>query len=385
MLHSRTILAIALIIALILSTSFLGTPGLFAEVPTTFAGFVEWADSYLADAVGKRTPGVVAAFFENGSPTAISAYGYADFVRQNPIGPDSIFQVASISKTVTGYGIMKLVDQKRIELDAPAESYLTRWEIPGAKWDSAEITVERLLSHTAGLSLGGYPGFPPEEGLPAIEKSLSGDTGRFLGLFSPGEVYLRYEPGTRWRYSGGGFTVLQLVIEEITGSAFEDWMKSEILAPLDLHSSTFDPYAVDSKRLAVGHNRRGKPVPNYLFTAKAAAGLYSTAGDLTRVLRDLLSGASGDPALLTNRRYAEMTGPKYRFDDKRAIGMPYFLDVMPDGSTLAYHYGGNIGWRAFYGVNLHRGEGIVILTNSNRGEKKLIAPVLDEYRRYLAR
>ena len=120
---------------------------------------------------------------------------------------------------------MTLAEQGQIDLDAPVERYLTRWHLPAADsgvYDS-EVTTRRLLSHTAGLSLHGYPGFDPDSGpLPTLEANLSGATN------GAGDVHVAFRPGTRWEYSGGGFTILQLLVEERSGKSFVDYMRQAV-------------------------------------------------------------------------------------------------------------------------------------------------------------
>ena len=128
-----------------------------------------------------------------------------------PVDGDTVFQAASISKTLTAWGVMRLVEQGALELDAPVGRYLTRWQLPPSPYNHDGVTIRRLLSHTAGLSLHGYPGIAPEQPLPTLEESLSG------GHPGAEDVRVVSEPGTTYAYSGGGYTLLQLVVEEVTG------------------------------------------------------------------------------------------------------------------------------------------------------------------------
>lgn len=114
------------------------------------------------------------------------------------------------------------------------ERYLTRWSVPPSDFDADRVTVRRLLSHTAGLSLSGYPGWGPDDRLPTLEASLSGATN------GSGDVRLVYEPGTEWRYSGGGYTVLQLLVEEVTDRDFESYIRDEVLRPIGMAYSDFE-------------------------------------------------------------------------------------------------------------------------------------------------
>jgi CubicO group peptidase (beta-lactamase class C family) len=158
-----------------------------------------------------RVPGTAASLVRNGEVVWSEGYGLADRDRGVPVTADTVFQVASISKAVTSWGVMRLVESGQLELDAPVEQYLTRWHLPPSNYDASGVTIRRLLSHSAGLSVMGYPGLRPEIQLPSLEESLSGNNG------GAGEVRIIMEPGTQFSYSGGGFTLLQLIIEEVTG------------------------------------------------------------------------------------------------------------------------------------------------------------------------
>ena len=120
-----------------------------------FDAFVGAADRFLAESVDRRHLGVAAAFLDSKGSIRVVAHGVADVRSGEPISGDSIFQVASISKTVTAYGVMKLFDHGQVRLDDPVEEYLTRYRLPDSRYDPAGVTIRRVLSHTAGLSLSG--------------------------------------------------------------------------------------------------------------------------------------------------------------------------------------------------------------------------------------
>ena len=126
------------------------------------------------------------------APTAAAAparteprgYGFADVAQSIPVTPTTGFNVGSISKTIAAWGVMTLVERGELGLDTPVDTYLTRWHLPESTFDERGVTIRRLLSHTAGLSLHGYPGWGPDDPLPTLEESLSGKTN------GPGAVFL---------------------------------------------------------------------------------------------------------------------------------------------------------------------------------------------------
>ena len=147
---------------------------------------------------------------------------------------DTLFQAGSISKSLTAWGILHLVDEGRLLLDDPVGKYLTKWKLSNSEFNNNEVTIRRLLSHTAGLSPHkGYLGVAPGKHLDSIEESLSGKG----WLNEPVEV--TNKPGSETIYSGGGYTILQLVIEEVTGIPFDRYMEEQIMKPLGMKSSSF--------------------------------------------------------------------------------------------------------------------------------------------------
>ncbi len=212
-----------------------------------------------------------------------------------PVGPDTLFQMASVSKWVTAWGVMKLVEDGAVDLDAPIETYLTRWSLPASEFDRTGVTVRRLLSHTAGLTDGlGYEGFPPGTDVQPLEASLDQAADAMAG--ADGRTRIGLEPGSEWRYSGGGYALLQLLIEEVSGQPFARYMSERVLTPLGMADSTFEITPPDPPNLATFYDRSGEPAPHFRFSAPSAAGLYSTTADLTRFVRAHAPDHAGGPA-----------------------------------------------------------------------------------------
>lgn len=211
-----------------------------------------------------------------------------------PVGADTLFQVASVSKWVAAWGVMTLVEDGLVDLDAPVSRYLTRWSLPESAFDNDGVTVRRLLSHSAGLIDDfGYLGFENPDEVQTLEDSLThAADGR------PGSAGVRVgqEPGAGWRYSGGGYTMLQLLIEEVTGRSYNDYMRERVLAPLGMSGSGYVLDPDDEPRFAEIYASGGSFAPHYRFTALAAASLYTSAEDLTRFVQAHRPGEDGAPA-----------------------------------------------------------------------------------------
>ncbi|OAB78571.1 serine hydrolase domain-containing protein [Cochleicola gelatinilyticus] len=213
---------------------------------------------------------------ENGVPSESYFYG----IDNETITENTVFQVASISKWVTSWGIFKLIEDDKLALDTPIEHYLTRWHLPESEFDHDEVTVRSLLSHTSGLVDGlGYDGFYSQEKVQTIEASL---TRAADAPYSEGIAKIGNEPNTQYQYSGAGYTILQLLIEEVSGQSFQQYMTENIFEPLQMNNSTFILSEKPSVQVATWYKDDGSVSKPVYFTALAAASLYTSASDLSK-------------------------------------------------------------------------------------------------------
>lgn len=211
-----------------------------------------------------------------------------------PVDADTLFQMASVSKWVTAWGVLTLVEAGKIDLDAPVSRYLTRWQLPKTGFDNDQVTVRRLLSHTAGLTDGlGYCGFAPGQPLQPLPASLTAaaDACPLTG----GAVAVGAKPG-EWQYSGGGYSLLQLLIEDVSSRPFADYMEVAVLTPLGMRRSTFRTRAGGAPNTAAFFDSDGSPAPDNAYTAAAAASLYASAADLVRFVNAHTQANDGAPA-----------------------------------------------------------------------------------------
>ena len=301
-------------------------------------GFKEELDRLVPELLDYyAVPGAAVGIIHNGEIWMKRGFGYADVAFGRPVEAGTVFNIGSISKTVASWGILKLVENGDLDLDAPVSTYLTRWQLPESEWDRDRVTVRRLLSHTAGLSLHGYPGFWPGEPLPTVEESLSGATN------GVGAVYVAHKPGSRYQYSGGGFTLAQLIVEEISGLAFAEYMETAVLGPLGMNSSSYVWDADIDRIAATPYGSGGEPVNDPpRFTAMAAAGLATSLDDFTRfALASMarLGGEHGTSGVLRTESLALMQTPVAPADNY-GLGHEYGVT---GGVTLVGHTGGNTG------------------------------------------
>jgi CubicO group peptidase (beta-lactamase class C family) len=314
------------------------------------------------------TPGLAVALVHHGRLVWAAGYGVADRTTGQPVTATTRFQAASLSKPVTAWGVLRLVESGRIGLDEPIVGHLRRWRPPASPFDADGLTVRRLLSHTAGLSVHGYVGQRADRPLPSIVASLSGKTGDGF------PVELLEAPGQRWLYSGGGYSLAQLLVEELTGRPFTDYMQAEILEPLGMTASSFRWSRTAAT--ARPHDAHGRQICDFAFAEQAAAGLVTTAPDLARFLAAALPGPRGEPP---GRGVLSPAGVQVALTAAPATdgrwGLGYGLGLTPGGDLLAYHEGANRGWRAGLALLPDRRAGIALLANGDAGSAPIDAVV----------
>ena len=202
--------------------------------------------------------------------------------------------------------------------------------------------------------------------LPSLEESLAGESGGVNARSGRDDVRLTMEPGQQFSYSNGGFTILQLVIEEITGEDFSAFMQREVLDPLGMSSSTFQWRADMQASTAIGYDDAGQPMPNSLFTERATGGLYSTATDMARFMAAGMPGPDGEApgrGVLMPATFSLMTAP-FTLPDQMRASLGYEVEALPNGATGIGHGGSNTGTATQFLTLPDRGEGIVVLSNS---------------------
>lgn len=299
-----------------------------------------------------RVAGASIARIEGGQLVELIALGNAS-ADGSALKPDAVFQTGSISKSVAAWAAMTLVRDQKIDLDEPIDSYLTRWEIPPSKFSNEAVTLRHLLSHTAGFSVGGYPGFEEGMPLPSLEESLQGATN------GAGELRLIQSPGKSFRYSGGGYTLLQLLIEELSGQTFHEYVERAVLQPLGMNSSSYQPAPDLLLRRAKPHGFDLDSFVQHNFRAQAAASLHSTAGDLAMFI---IANILDNPVLTTDEleiMHSEMADAGFA-----KAGLGFF--IQGEGALLG-HGGANQGWRADILFSKSSKSGLVVLTNSESG------------------
>ena len=352
----------------------------------SLAAFLRDVDAALPQRLREqRLPGLALACIEEGEVAAVRCAGRADDGRARPVSPDTLFRVASVSKAVAAWAVMRLVERGVVELDAPVDRYLARWRLPPSPHDPTSVTVRRLLSHQAGISTAGigrrpHDGRPVDviDGLEARQPAMNAEQRRYYtrwGLPPDAPVRLERPPGSGFAYSNGGFAMLEAMIEDVTGRHYADHLSTEVLEPLGMRASGFDPLPPPlADATAQPFFEDGEPVEDWVPLSRAAGGLWSTIGDLATFARAGLPGPHGEPpgrgviapgsvAAMHQRQCAASVEAGVAFDS----GLGHFLHTDASGTLHVSHTGGFSGWRSVFWIVPAWRAGICVLVNSDGG------------------
>ncbi len=280
--------------------------------------------------------------------------------------PQTLFEAASISKVVTGVTVMRLVEEGRIGLDTRVNEMLRSWTLPGP--GAERVTPRLLLSHRGGTTVPGFPGYVSGARLPSLAEILDG-----LPPANTGPVRVGWPPGEAFRYSGGGTMVLQRLLMDVAGKAYDALAGELVLAPTGMsRSGFFQPLPATESNAATAYDLEGNPLAGrwHVYPELGAAGLWSTASDLARLA--LAIAASWQRGGLLKRTTAEQMATRVA---SGPTGLGVF--VYPRGSKppYLYHYGVNAGFRSILVFAADASFGLALMTNGEGG-KPLIPAML---------
>ncbi len=284
----------------------------------------------------------------------------ADSIDQN-----TVFATASLSKWITAHAVMTLVEQGKLDLDRPVESYLTRWHLPAGSFSSRDVTARRLLSHTAGLTDGlGFGDYRLDEAMPTLEEALAApraSTGRAAAPITVG-----IEPGTQFRYSGGGYLLLELLVEELSGEQFEAFVNREVLQPLGMARSGYADLS-GTTNSAKSYDADGRPAPIYRYASRAATGFTTSAGDMVRLVLAELRTVDGSPLAkmtLESMRTAEATSMGV---DIWGLGTVLYAPTDAGGAVFGHDGTNEPAISATVRINPKTEDAIIVLATGSRG------------------
>ncbi len=277
--------------------------------------------------------------------------------------PGTLFQACSLSKFVTAVAVMRLVQERRLDLDRGVNAYLTSWRLPeSSQAENGGVTLRRLLSMTAGISVPGYLGYPPGAPLPTLSEILNGSPPA-----NSQPVTVMTPPGSAYAYSGGGYEIIEAVIQDVTGQPFATAMKTLVLEPAGMTNSFFAQPLPESlvPRAATGHTQDGRELPGgwRVVPELAAGGLWSTPDDLAKLLVSLAQTLKGTSTPLLSKDTVQ-TMLVRQPPGLYGLGAA----VSGDGEALVLmKRGQNIGYQTFLLLFPLLGKGMVVMTNSDNG------------------
>jgi CubicO group peptidase (beta-lactamase class C family) len=315
---------------------------------------------------------VSVALFEGGRIEWTKAYGYADKESATLATPATLFQAGSISKPVAALAALQLVEHGTLNLDANVNDKLRSWHLPDNQFTAThKVTLRNILNHTAGTTVWGFPGYARTDKVPSLVEVLDGKG-------NTEAIRVWKEPDQSWRYSGGGYTIMQLLLSDVSGRSFPDLMQAMVLKPLGMASSTYEQPLPEKwwARAACGYNSQGVRVPGgwHIYPEMAAAGLWTTAGDLARYALAVQRMYHGDGRLLSRQMTHVMLTPGM---NQHGLGPV----ISPDGKRFG-HDGADEGFQASLVAYLEGGSGVAIMTNSDNGgqlARELVLAIAREY------
>lgn len=312
-----------------------------------------------------KVPAVSIAFIEDGKVKWTRTYGVAEAGGTRAVTPDTMFQAASMSKALAAAAALRLVEQGRLDLDGDINKRITAWQVPDGPFTAdKKVTLRGLLSHTAGLTVSGFPGYASGKPVPATVQILNGEPPANTPAVRSFEA-----PGT-YAYSGGGYTVAQLAIVEAGGRTYGRLLDDLVLRPAGMRHSTFaQPLPPERLKHSISAHIKGDVVPggSNTYPEYAAAGLWTTPSDYGRFLISLQNAHDRRPGALLSPASADaMMTP---VDANYGLGLSL---GRWGGRPFIQHSGGNAGiaCNAFAFLDGSR-EGVIIMTNADGGGRLL--------------
>ena len=325
------------------------------------------------------TPGVAVAIVLDGEPVWSGGFGVRHVETREPVTAETVFEIASVTKPVTAWAILKLSEEGRIDLDAPIETYLGGWTLPESEFDHSLVTARTILAHGAGLSKGGDSGVDPGEDPPSLLEAANGATMEY------GPVRVSHLPGAAYHYSSKGFILLEMAVETVTGEKFSEYVAREILRPLGMSDTAFGWTPELEARAAWGHDWYGNPLPHYEHATKAQGGLVATASDVALFLAASMADAKGgEPGrgVITPESVRQTFAPFPFADDANEVGLGYNLHLHGD-TLVARKSGDHRGYKAIVFLMPDTGVGLVILASSDRAAPGIFADIACPWSRAL--
>lgn len=308
-------------------------------------------------------PGLSIAVIKDNKIEWAKSYGVKEKGTNDIVTLNTMFQAASMSKPITGIVAVSLAEQGKIDLYRNVNEQLKSWQVPENEFTKKKpVTPELLLMHLGGLNVHGYPGYAVSDSIPTTIDILNG-----AGHANTEPMNVTIEPGTKWKYSGGGYTVLQLLMEEVCGESFPQLMKENLFDPLGIKNSTFSHNLSKNEKasIAKAYKYDGSMVKGgyRIHPEKAAAGLWCTPSDYAKMVIEIQKAYFGQSNKIVSQKAAKSLFTR----NLGYMGYGFMIRLHGDSTAIAFG-GGNEGFTCNIFSYFHQGSGAVIMVNSDNGK-----------------
>ncbi len=309
-----------------------------------------------------KVPGVSIAVINNLKIEWVKGYGVKEAGGNDPVTPETLFQAASISKPVSAAAALHYVEQGLLDLDENVNDKLRSWKVPDNEWTKEKkVTLRGILSHSAGLTVSGFPGYAQGAAVPTLRQILDGEKPA-----NSAPIRVDIEIGSQFRYSGGGYTVLQQLLTDVLGKPYPDIIKETVLDKAGMTNSVYEQPLSEKfmGRESAAHGMNGTPIKGkwHTYPELAAAGLWTTPSDLCRFAIELLLSKQGK----SNKILSQSMVQQMLTLQKGEFGLGIVLRGAGEGLFFT-HSGGNAGFRCIFLAFPERGQGAAIMTNGDLG------------------
>jgi len=310
-----------------------------------------------------QVPGVSIAVVHNGTIEWVKGYGLRE-LGGSPITTRTLFQAGSISKPIAAMAALRLVQDGKLSLDSDVNASLSTWKIPSSTAaPGATVTLRELLTHTAGFTVHGFPGYAANAAVPTLVQVLNGEPPA-----NTPAIRLETVPGSKWNYSGGGFTVMQQLVLDVSKEPFPKLLHDTVLAPIGMSHSTYQQPLPGELRAEAArpYTEEESPVTGgpHTYPEMAAAGLWTTPSDIARYIIEVQQSLQGQANHVLSRKLTEeMVTP-----GKGNWGLGLQIGGSPSNQYFS-HGGVNEGYEGLFVAYEHNGDGAVVMTNAQGGTR----------------
>lgn len=310
-----------------------------------------------------HTPGVSVAVVNRGRIEWAQGFGVKEAGTTNSITPTTLFEAGSISKPVAATATLRLVEQGKLSLDEPVNTYLKSWKLPDNEFTAKEkVTLRRIMSHSAGLTVHGFPGYSVTDSIPTLPQVLDG-----TNPANTAAVRVDTIPGSIWRYSGGGTTIQQLIDVDQTGKPFPVLLKEQVLDPIGMANSTYEQPLPAARvgQASAAHRANSSMIPGrfHIYPEMAAAGLWTTPTDLLKWAMEIVAARAGKSSKVLSQAMAS----QMLSIQKGSFG----LGPAVEGSGRAFRFGHRGSDEGFHSELVYfpeTGQGAAVMVNSDGGQ-----------------